>query len=233
MRDVILLFDLDGTLIDTAPDLIEAVNHAMVAEGLPTTPAELTRSWISHGGGGMLQRSVAASGQATDPARMERMLQRFLDHYGANIAVRSRPYPGLLPLLDRTARNGALAAVCTNKREVLARKVIDELGLTPRFQAIAGWDTFPVCKPHPDHLTGVVNMAGGDGRRVVMVGDSDTDVKTARAAGVPIIGVSFGYSEIPMRDLEPDALIDTYDEFGAALDRILGSSRRDGRQGAT
>jgi phosphoglycolate phosphatase len=222
MHDTIIVFDLDGTLVDTAPDLIHAANHVLAAEGLERVPAEVMRPAISFGGRRILEAGLAANGVEADADRLEALFESFLVQYAANIAFESRPFPGLIEVLDDLTSAGALLAVCTNKREDLSRLLLDALGLSPRFAFLAGRDTFPVYKPDPGHLTGTIVKAGATGRRAVMVGDSDTDVKTARAAGIPIVGVSFGYTDVPMRDLAPDILIDSYAEFPAAISRLLG-----------
>jgi len=222
MRDLTIVFDLDGTLIDTAPDLIHATNHVIVGEGLAPMPAEALRPWISHGARRLIEVGLAARGQNRTSAEVDVLLDRFLAYYEANIAVESRPFEGLLSVLDTAAAAGARLAVCTNKREYLSRMLLDQLALTPRFAAIAGRDTFPVCKPHPDHLFGAIRLAGGDPTRAVMVGDSDVDVATAKAAGIPVVAVTFGYTSIPISELSADAVIDHYDAFLPALARIAG-----------
>lgn len=222
MRDLTIVFDLDGTLIDTAPDLIHATNHVIVGEGLAPMPAEALRPWISHGARRLIEVGLAARGQNRTSAEVDVLLDRFLAYYEANIAVESRPFEGLLSVLDTAAAAGARLAVCTNKREYLSRMLLDQLALTPRFAAIAGRDTFQVCKPHPDHLFGAIRLAGGDPARAVMVGDSDVDVATAKAAGIPVVAVTFGYTSIPISELSADAVIDHYDAFLPALARIAG-----------
>lgn len=220
MRDLTIVFDLDGTLVETAPDLIRATNHAMSLAGLePVAPADIRPS-ISFGGRAMIVKGLELRRARLSDGEIDRLLEHFLDHYVENIAVESRPFPGLENALDRLAAEGARLAVCTNKREGMSRLLLDTLALSERFAAIAGRDTFPVHKPHPDHLTGAIRLAGGDPRRAVMVGDSDTDLQTARAAGVPMIGVPFGYTEIPMHELGPDALIEHYDHLLDAIARV-------------
>jgi phosphoglycolate phosphatase len=222
MRDLTIVFDLDGTLIDTAPDLIHATNHVIVGEGLDPMPAEALRPWISHGARRLIEVGLAARGQNRTSAEVDVLLDRFLGYYEANIAVESRPFDGLLKVLDTAAAAGARLAVCTNKREYLSRMLLDQLALSPRFAALAGRDTFSVCKPHPDHLFGTIRLAGGDPARAVMVGDSDVDVATAKAARIPVIAVTFGYTSIPISELAADAVIDHYDAFLPALARITG-----------
>ena len=220
MQNLTIVFDLDGTLIDTAPDLVGATNHVLAAEGLvPVTDAQV-RPYVSFGARRMIERGLELRGALRSIEETDRMLEVFLAFYANNIAVRSRPYPLLEATLSELAASGARLAVCTNKRENLSRKLLDALGLSQRFAAICGSDTFTVRKPHPDHLIGTIKAAGGDASRAIMVGDSDVDVCTAKAAGIPIIGVSFGYTDIPMRDLGPDALIDHYSEFRPELDRL-------------
>lgn len=220
MHDLTIAFDLDGTLVETAPDLIHATNHVMTLIGAPAVaPAEIRPS-ISFGGRAMVVKALEINDVALSEAEIDGLLEHFLNHYAANIAVESHPFPGLETALDHLAANGARLVVCTNKREGMSRLLLETLGLAGRFAAIAGRDTFPVYKPHPDHLTGVIRLAGGDPSRAVMIGDSNTDVKTARAAGIPVIGVPFGYTDVPMRDLGPDALLEHYDDLAATIERV-------------
>ena len=222
MEGLTLVFDLDGTLVDTAPDLIRATSHVLAGIGLPPVPGDELRPYVSHGSRRMIERALELNGVSREAAEIDRMWSDFLEFYAENIAVDSAPYPRLPQTIEALQDRNVRLAVCTNKREDLSRQLLGALGLAHRFAAICGRDTFPVCKPHPDHLTGAIAQAGGDARRAVMVGDSDTDVETARRAGIPIIGVTFGYSSVPMRALGPDAIIDHYAEFEAALGTVLG-----------
>ena len=220
MRNLTVVFDLDGTLVETAPDLIRATNHVLGLAGLePVGTAEL-RHMISFGGRAMIEHGLKLRRATLAAAEIDRLHARFHEHYAGNIAAESHAYPGLEEALDRLADRGARLAVCTNKQEGLSRQLLDALGLTRRFAGIAGRDTFPVYKPHPDHLTGAIAMAGGDVADAIMVGDSDTDIKTARAAGVPVIGVPFGYTDVPMAALGPDIVIEHYSELETAVERV-------------
>lgn len=220
MTPITVVFDLDGTLVDTAPDLVNATNHVLAGIDLPPVPATVLRPFISVGSRRMIEEGLAFHGRSLEAPAVDAMWKAFLAYYADNIAVDSRPYPAVEAALDDLQHQGIKLAVCTNKLEGLSRRLLAALGLEQRFAAICGRDTFPVYKPHPDHLTGAITAAGGVAGRAVMVGDSDTDVSTARAAGVPIIGVDFGYSKIPMHALEPDELIGHYREFAAALGRV-------------
>ena len=220
MNGVTLVFDLDGTLVDTAPDLIRAANHVIASRGLEPLSLDQLKPSISFGARHIIATGLKMRGAVVSEPELDRLLDRFLDYYAENIAVGSRPFPGLPELLADCASRGARLAVCTNKREAMSRLLLDQLGLLQTFHALAGRDTFPVCKPHPDHLLGVIDLAGGDRRRAVMVGDSDVDVATAKAAGVPVIGVTFGYTHVPVANLSCEAVIDHYGEFPAALARI-------------
>jgi phosphoglycolate phosphatase len=220
MQDLTIVFDLDGTLIETAPDLINATNHVLALVGAaPVAPAEIRPS-ISFGGRAMIVKALEIREARLGEAEIDGLVERFMAHYRDNIAVGSRPFPGLETALDEIAGAGARLAVCTNKREGMSRLLLETLGLAGRFAAIAGRDTFPVCKPHPDHLTGAIRLAGGDPRLAVMVGDSATDVRTARAAGLPVIGVPFGYTDVPMHALGPDALLEDYAALAATIERV-------------
>ena len=216
-----LVFDLDGTLVDTAPDLIRTLNHIMDMAGCAPQPVEDMLPFISFGARRMIVEGLAAAQSPCKDDEVDRLLGIFLEHYAENVAVESQPFPGVIGILESARSAGAKLAVCTNKREDLSNKLLAELDMNRLFHAVAGRDTFPVCKPDPAHLTGAVRMAGGTDRRIVMVGDSATDVNTAKAAGVPSIAVSFGYTDIPAHELGADAVIDDYAAFPHALEGLL------------
>lgn len=226
MHGLTVVFDLDGTLVETAPDLINATNHVMALAGLPPVEPGLVRPHISFGARAMISEALRLNGRSLPEPEVDRLLMRFLAHYSENIAVDSHAYPGLEAALTTLARQGARLAVCTNKQERLSRQLLEALGLASRFQGLAGRDTFPVCKPHPEHLRGAVRLAGGDVDDAIMVGDSDTDIRTASAAGIPVIAVPFGYSEVHVRHLAPDLVIEHYDELVPAVERVRGRGQR-------
>ncbi len=220
MQDLTVVFDLDGTLVETAPDLIGSINHALGLAGLAALDAALIRPHISFGGRAMLEHGLHLHNQKFDRLEVDRLHAAFLQHYAANIAVDSHCYPGLESALAALTARGATLAVCTNKPERLSRQLLEALGLMGHFAGLAGRDTFPVCKPDPEHLRGAIRLAGGDPAHAVMIGDSDTDIKTAKAARIPVIAVPFGYTDIPVYDLGPDAVIEHYDDLEAAIDRV-------------
>jgi phosphoglycolate phosphatase len=213
----VVAFDLDGTLADTAPDLAAALNHSLAALGRPAVPAASVRHLIGHGARALLRRGLAASGEATE-ALVEEGFPIFLEHYAAHICDGTTLFPGIGKALDDIERAGAAVAVCTNKQEKLTMKLLDRLGWSGRFAAIVGGDTLPVRKPDPAPLREAVARAGGG--RSVLVGDSITDADTARAAGVPFVAVSFGFSDRPVEALGADRVIDDYGELIAALQRL-------------
>lgn len=217
----IVVFDLDGTLIDTAPDLIDTLNRVFVQEGLPEVGFEETRALIGAGIRPLIERALAGQGRNLPVEQVDEIFTRYIRHYHEHIADRSRPYPGLLPALDCLQRDGFRLAVCTNKFEAQSVSLLDALELSARFAAICGQDTFPMKKPHPEALRRTIARAGGDPARAVMVGDSETDVATARAAGMPVIGVDFGYTLTPMRELGPDRLIGAFDDLRRAVGELL------------
>jgi len=218
-----IVFDLDGTLIDTAPDLVEALNVVLASEGLPVLPYETGRNLIGGGARGMIARALAAEGYDIAPDRLDRMFADFLTHYSAHIADRSRPFPGLIEALDALEERGDRLAVCTNKLERLSILLLDKLGLTQRFKVISGQDTFGMQKPDPEVLRRTIAAAGGDLRTAIMIGDSITDIRTARAAGVPVIAVDFGYSDRPVSEYGPDRVIGTFAQLTPALDAIFSA----------
>ena len=226
--DLTLVFDLDGTLVDTAPDLIAAANHVLQAQDLEAVEAHQIRDQISFGARAMIAKGLQIRQAPRSPAEIDKLLADFLVHYEANIAATSQPFPQAIGVLERWRARGCRIAVCTNKREHLSRLLLGELGIMPLIHGLAGRDTFAVCKPNPDHLRGAVNLAGGNIARSIMIGDSDTDISTARAAGIPSVAVTFGYTEIPARDLGATAVIDHFEEFDDAVMRILGGMHRPG-----
>ncbi len=212
-----IVFDLDGTLIDTAPDLIATLNLTLAREGMAPVPYAEARKMIGGGARGMIEKALVAEGRADVKADLDRMFGDFVAHYAAHIADHSRPFPLLETTLDRLAADGYRLAVCTNKLEWLSVRLLDMLNLTRHFAAICGQDTFGMQKPDPEVLRRTIAKAGGTPDRAIMVGDSGTDVRTARAASLPVIAVTFGYSEVPIETLQPDRLISSYGELAAAI----------------
>lgn len=227
-----IIFDLDGTLIDTAPDLVATLNFIFGREGLPPVPYDTARNMVGRGARGMIERGLAEDGRVLAAGELDRLVEDFVSHYAEHIADRSRPFPGLEATLDELAAGGYRFAVCTNKREGLSRQLLDALGLSGRFVAICGADTFGIQKPDPELLRRTIARAAGDTGRAVMVGDSDIDIATARAAGVPVVGVDYGYTETPVAELAPDRVISALSELPQAVFALLrtGSSIRAGRQ---
>lgn len=213
MTRPIIIFDLDGTLVDTAPDLMDSLNHCLGSGGLTLTDAAGFRSYVGFGGRVMIERAYAAQQRALVADEHERLYALFLDHYGVNIPGKSRPYPGVVKALERFTEHGFLLAICTNKTVDFSRKLIAELGLDHYFSAIRGQDSFAFRKPDPRHLTETIAEAGGDPKRAVMIGDSQTDIDTAKAAGIPVVAVDFGYTDRHVREFEPSKIISHFDEL--------------------
>lgn len=203
-----IVFDIDGTLIDTAPDLTNALNHALMARGREPLPAASVRAAVGRGARVMIERALAFTAAEED---VEAMLADFLVHYEANIAAESRPFPGAIAVLERLTAAGAKLAVCTNKREHLTRLLLQALEIEYFFGGIAGRDTFEVSKPDPGHLLGAIPLTDGEPSRAVMIGDSAVDIQAARGASVPSILVDFGYCPPPPEGPQPDAVIGHFD----------------------
>src|SRR4051795_12753639 len=215
-----IVFDLDGTLVDTAPDLITALNYVLDREGLPPVPMASARNMIGAGARKLIERGLEAEGRSVSIAEMNRMTADFIGYYADNIAVESRPFDGLEAALDVFAAQGHRLAVCTNKLEWLSKRLLDQLGLSRRFAAICGADTFGVQKPDPIILQQTVARAGGDMAATIMVGDAGPDVGVARRAGIPVIGVEFGYTDVPIAELKPDRLIGHMRDLPAAVESL-------------
>lgn len=217
-----IVFDLDGTLIDTAPDLVDTLNFILAREGFPAVPFELARNMIGGGAKGMIKRALDAEGRESADSDVERLYAEFIAHYAAHIADRSRPFPQLEATLGQLAAAGHRLAVCTNKLEWLSKRLLDTLRLADRFAAICGQDTFGMQKPDPEVFRLTVRRAGGEPKRAIMVGDSKTDVHTARAACVPVVAVDFGYSDVPIAKLVPDRIISSFADLPRAVVELAG-----------
>ena len=231
MKDMTVIFDLDGTMVDTAPDLIAATNHTLGQLGMPPVAARILQPAVGVGAKAMILATMNELGRASDAETLLVMTQRFIEYYRDNIAVRSRIFPGLVEALIVLRQEGAHLGVCTNKREALALKLLAELRLDQYFDAIAGAETFPVRKPDAGHLLGTIARAGGDPLRTVMIGDTAIDAGAARNAGVPFVAVSFGYAECPVEDLEPDAVIHSFADLLPALRALSPARKRPGLDG--
>ena len=223
MLSPLVVFDLDGTLIDTAPDLVDTLNLILAREALPAVPFAAARNMIGGGARMLIERGLTAEGRASTREEVDRLYRDFVAHYSDHIADRSRPFPGLEAALNQLAEAGWRFAVCTNKLEGLSVRLLDALGLTARFDAICGQDTFGVQKPHPDILLRTIERAGGAPDRAVMIGDSATDINVARAAAVPVIAVAFGYTEVPVAQLAPDRIIDHYSRLPSTVFELTGA----------
>ncbi len=218
-----IVYDLDGTHADTAEDLVATLNWVLGREGLAPLKVESAGSLVGAGARALIKRGFAASGRMLEPLALEASFADFLEHYNAHIVDRTRLYPGVDKALTTFARAGWRQAVCTNKIEGSAKLLITRLGIAERFAFICGQDTFGVGKPDPTPLLKTIAASGGASERAIMVGDSLTDIKTARAAGLPVVAVDFGYSDVPVGELGPDRVISHFDELAEACAALLRS----------
>ena len=218
---ILHVFDLDGTLADTAGDLMASLDYVMVHQGFAATPMEDSRALLGAGARALILRALAAQGASVSDAKIEEMFQLFLSYYESRIADDSRLYPGVIEALDTLSARGDVFAVCTNKIERPARLLLEKLGVADRFAFICGQDTFGVAKPDPTPLLRTIQAAHGEKTRALMIGDSKTDIATARAAGVPVIAVDFGYTDRPIEEFSPDRVISHFSELPEAVEEFF------------
>ncbi|HEX3486126.1 MAG TPA: phosphoglycolate phosphatase [Micropepsaceae bacterium] len=216
-----IVFDLDGTLVDTAPDLLAALNAVLTVEGHdPVLPQDL-RHLVGHGARAMFEHALLRTESPVPAPRLSALTEKFLAYYRANIARGSKPFPGVPETLVRLAGQGAGLGVCTNKAQDLTELLLDELQLTHHFPAIVGGGRTPYTKPDPRHLLAVVTALKGRSDRAVLVGDSPVDVAAARAAGIPVIAMSYGYTPVPVHELGADAVLDDFAELPSVISRLV------------
>jgi phosphoglycolate phosphatase len=218
-------FDLDGTLVDTAQDIVAALNFALAAEGCAALPFEEGRLLIGGGVRRLIERGLTAAGLEASPERLTGAFDAFLVRYSAHLADESRPYRGVIEALTTLRAEGLRLCVCTNKYTDLAVDLLERLDLSRFFDAVTGPQGAPAQKPDPRHLQAAIRAAGGEPGRAVMVGDAATDAGAARAAGVPLILMSYGYTDIPAAELKPDILLDRFEEVPDAVLRLLAACR--------
>jgi phosphoglycolate phosphatase len=226
----LLVFDLDGTLADTAPDLLAALDWVLPRYGFRAATDEDFRNGIGQGALSLIEHAIACQGAAIDKPTLSAAFKEFLGYYEANICVGTQLFPGAAALLDRFEAAGWAFAVCTNKPAAMSELLLRKLGVAERFAAIKGGDSFAHRKPDPAHLLDTIVAASGAREHAIMVGDSRTDLDTARGAAVPMIGVTFGYTPVPMRDLGPDLLVESFDAIQPAAAESLLASRATARQ---
>ena len=207
-----ILFDLDGTLVDTAPDLMQAHNHVMKKFGYPTKSTEEIRNLVGQGAGAMLGRSIWGQakkefGKVQDEKIKKEMVKDFVDFYGKNIVNESTLINGVKDFLLWAKEKNISMGVCTNKQEHLAIDLLKKIGIYDFFEYVAGHNTFNYCKPDPRHLTNVVEILDGDLKKTIMIGDSETDANAAKAAEIPIILLEDGYTEKNINEIYHNHLI--------------------------
>lgn len=215
------VFDLDGTLVSSAEDLISTLNHVLKSEGLQEVEIAPFRPWVGFGAKKLMEKGFAANGLEITAEQLDALLPKFLDHYEQHMAVETRLFDGARQALDDLIAQGWTLAVCTNKSTRLTGPLLEKLEIYHLFAAVVAGDTYAKAKPHAEPLLGAIQTAGGAIDSSVMIGDTSTDINAARAAGVPVIAVNFGYSPVPIQDLKPDRIISHFDELNDALTTLL------------
>ena len=225
-KNFTILFDLDGTLVDTAPDLMRAHNHVMNQFGYPTKSTDEIRNLVGQGAGAMLGRSIWGQAKkefskVIDEKIKKQMVKEFIDYYGKNIAIESKLIKGAKEFLDWSKKNNIQMGICTNKQEHLAINLLKEIKIYDYFEYVAGSNTFDYCKPDPRHLTNVIEIMQGDIKKSIMIGDSETDAESAKAAKIPFILLEDGYTDKKVSDIHHDYLIKNYDGIEEIINKFL------------
>ena len=221
-----VLFDLDGTLIDTAPDLMNAHNHVMQKFGYETKSTDEIRNLVGKGAASMIGRSLWNQARKElkkidDEKIKSKMVDEFIDYYGKNIAVESKLLPGVLEFLKWCKKNNISMAVCTNKTEHLAVDLLKQINVYDYFEYVAGYNTFDYCKPDPRHLTNVIEIIQGELKKSIMIGDSETDSESAKAAGLPFILVEDGYTDKTINEIYHNHLIKDFNGIEQIINKYL------------
>lgn len=220
-----VVFDLDGTLVDSAPDLADALDALLVERGLDPVGLAETRRLIGHGIAELVRGGLALRGQTLPPGDLDAAVQRFLKLYTAHLSRKSQPYAGVAETLARLRQDDWRLVVCTNKLEASARGLLEDLGLLPAFALVAGPDTFGVAKPDPAHLLRCLPEGAATRGRAVLIGDSEIDIACARAAGIPVIAAVWGYARRPLAELAPDGIVAGMAEVPGEVERLIGGGR--------
>ena len=228
----VLIFDLDGTLVDSAPDLHRALNAVLAEQG--RAPVSLTgiRAMVGDGAARLVERGFAETGAPCTAAALPALVDRFLVHYRAGRHALTTPFPGVTATLAELRSRGCRLGICTNKPYAPTMEILEVLGLTGLFGVVTGGDSLPVRKPDPGHLLGTLDLLDSPAAAAVMVGDSVNDVAVARAAGVPAIVVSYGYTRVPAAELGGDVLVDAFADILGWLDEMTEPDRARGLTGA-
>ena len=221
MQKFTILFDLDGTLVDSAPDLMNAHNHVMKKFGFETKTTEDIRNLAGKGASVMIGRSIWGQAKkefskVIDEKIKKQMVKEFIDYYGKNIAIK-----GAKDFLDWSKKNNIQMGICTNKQEHLAINLLKEIKIYDYFEYVAGSNTFDYCKPDPRHLTNVIEIMQGDIKKSIMIGDSETDAESAKAAKIPFILLEDGYTDKKVSDIHHDYLIKNYDGIEEIINKFL------------
>ena len=223
-----VLFDLDGTLIDTAPDLMNAHNHVMQKFGYETKSTNEIRNLVGKGAASMIGKSLWNQARKElkkiDDERIKsKMVDEFIDYYGKNIAVESKLIPGVLDFLKWCKNNNISMAVCTNKTEHLAVDLLKKIKVYDYFEYVAGHNTFDYCKPDPRHLTNVIEIIQGELNKSIMIGDSETDSESAKAAGLPFILLEDGYTDKSINEIYHNHLIKDFNGIELIINEYINN----------
>jgi phosphoglycolate phosphatase len=220
MKYELIIFDLDGTLAHTAPDLLGTLNRITKSYNLTKLGMAEFGQIIGHGAKAMIERSFAVNGKTLDEDTAEELLKAFLEDYAANIANETHLFDGVLEAMDTLETKGYKFALCTNKTESMARLLLEELNVTQRFLSITGGDTFDFRKPDKRHLEETAKLAGFPIEKAIMIGDSATDINAAKNADIPSIAVTFGYTEIPVEQLGANLIINDFNQLPPAIESL-------------